>query len=83
MAVLEGAVAEEFEMVLCGGEPIVSFTAGVMKKLDKLVILLLAEIKGVVLEERPITGEFGIEKFLLELTLLGEFGLDFFNFCLT
>lgn len=59
----------------------VSLTAGVMKKLVKLVKLLLAETKGVLFEESPITGELGMVKFLF--TLLGELGLDFFNFCLT
>lgn len=46
----------------------------------KLVELLLADIIGVVVDDNPSTGELGNVKFLL---LTGEFGLDFFNRCLT
>lgn len=49
---------------------------GVMKKADKFVDELLAEIIGVFDAERPSTGEFGRVKLLV-----GEFGLLFFNFC--
>lgn len=50
----------------------------VMKNDDKLVIELLAEIIGVLADERPITGDAGNVK-----ALVGELGLLFFKRCFT
>lgn len=61
--------------VACG----FSFTVGVTKKLVKLVEELHAEMIGVLVAERPRTGELGNVK----LSALGELGLLFFSRCWT
>lgn len=74
-------IATGFEVCLSSTEEVELFdtvlwlpTAGVMKKLDKLVEELLADIIGVAAVESPSTGEVGKVKFPV-----GELALDFFN----
>ncbi len=56
------------------------FEDGAIIKAAKLVELLLADIIGVVVDDKPNTGELGKVKFF---PLTGELGLDFFNLCFT